>query len=68
MEIASACINRQIMRFSRLQDELAQWRNKCLQGSAFSTPPDASGIDFDNLYDELSHRTSLFNKNYAYPD
>jgi hypothetical protein len=40
----------------------------CLQERAFSTPPDASGIDFDSLYDELSHRTSLFNKNNPDPD
>ena len=68
MELASACINRQVIRFSRLQDNLLQWWNMCLQERAFSTPPDASGIDFDSLYDELSHRTSLFNKNNPDPD
>jgi len=68
MELASACINRQVIRFSRLQDDLVPWWNKCLQERAFSTPPDANGIDFDSLYDELSHRASLFNKNNPDPD
>ena len=62
MEFASACINRQVIRFSRLQDDLVPWWNKCLQERAFSRTPDANGIDFDSLYDELSHRASLFNK------
>jgi len=33
-----------------------------------STSPDANGIDFDSLYDELSHRESPFNKNNPDPD
>ena len=68
MEIASACINRQVIWFSRLQDDLVTWWNKCLQERALSTPPDANGIDFDSLYDELNHRASLFNKNNPDPD
>ena len=52
MELASACLNRQVIIFSRLRDDLVQWWNKCLQERAFSTPPDANGIDFDSLYDE----------------
>ena len=44
-----------------------QWWNKCLHERAFSTPPDANGIDFDSLYDELRN-TSLFNKNNPDPD
>jgi len=68
MELASACINRQVIRFSRVQDDLVPWWIKCLQGRAFSTPPDANGIDFDSLYDELNHRASLFNKNNPEPD
>ena len=50
------------------QDDLVPWWNKCLQERAFYTPPDANGIDFDSLYDELSHRASLFNKNNPDPD
>jgi hypothetical protein len=62
-ELASVSINKQAIRFSRLQDDLLQLWNKCLQEKALSTPPNTNGINFDSLYDELSHRTSLFNKN-----
>ena len=31
MELAIACINRKVIRFSRLQDDLVQLWNKCLQ-------------------------------------
>ena len=62
MELASACIVIQVITFSRLQDDLVPWWNKCLQERAFSAPSHANGIDFDSLYDELSHRASLFNK------
>ena len=68
MQLASACINRQVIRCSRLQDDLVQWWNKFLQERAFSTPPDVNGIDFDSLYDELSHRTRLYNNNNPDPD
>jgi len=68
MELASASINRQLIRFSRLQDDLVQWWKKCLQERAFSIPPDANGIDFVSLYDELSHRASLFKRNNPDPD
>ena len=68
IKLASVCINTQVIRFSRLLDDLLQWWNKCLQEKAFSTPPNANGIDFDSLYDELSHRTCLFNRNNPDPD
>jgi hypothetical protein len=29
MELASACVDRQVIKFCRLQDELVEWRNKC---------------------------------------
>ena len=62
-ELASVSINKQAIRFSRLQDDLLQWWNQCLREKAFSTTPNANGIDFDSLYDELSKRTCLFNIN-----
>ena len=68
MGLASACIGRQVIRCSRLQNELVEWRNKYLLEKFFYTLPNAHGIDFDNLYDELSHRTCLFNKKYPDPD
>jgi hypothetical protein len=60
MELASACINRQVIRFNRLQGDLVPWWNKCLQERNFSTPPDANGIDFDSLYDELKPQSKSF--------
>jgi hypothetical protein len=45
MQLASACINRQLIRFRRLQNDIVQWWNKCLQERAFSTPPNPNGID-----------------------
>ena len=68
MELASACIDRQEIRFSRLQDNLLESWNKCLRESSFWTPPNVNGIDFGSLYDELHHRTCLFNKTYPDPD
>jgi len=68
MKLGSVCINKQGIRFSRLQDDMLQWWNKCLREKAFSTPPNANGIDFDSLYDELNQRTCLFNKNNPDPD
>ena len=68
IELASACIDREAIRFSRLQDDLVEWRNKCLQGKSFCTLSNAYGSDFDSLYYKLSHRTSILNKNNPDPD
>jgi len=68
MKLASVCINKQVIRFITLKDDLVQWWNKCLREKAFSTPPNANGIDFDGLYDELSHKACLFNKINPAPD
>ena len=68
MELASACINRQVMRFSILQDDLVEWWNKILREKSFCTPPNANGIDFDSFYNELSHRICLFETNNPDPD
>ena len=51
MDLASACIDRQVIKFGRLQDELAEWRLKC-----FCTPADTKAIDFDTLWDELKYK------------
>jgi len=62
LELASACIDRQVIKFCRLQDELIEWRNKCVESKSFCTPPNTNAIDFETLYDELGFRTTLFNK------
>jgi len=62
VELANACINRQVIRFIRLQDDMVEWWNKCLRENSFCTPPNANDVDFDSLYDELSHRMSFRDK------
>lgn len=66
MDLASACIDRQVIKFGRLQDELVEWRNKCVESKSFADPPNTNAIDFETLYDELHHKAALFNK--SYPD
>ena len=63
MEIASACIDRQVIRFSILQGELVECWNKCLREKSFCTPPNANGINLNSLFNELRHETDFFNKN-----
>jgi len=29
MDLASCCIDREVIKYGRLQDELSEWRNKC---------------------------------------
>jgi hypothetical protein len=53
MDLASPCIDRQVIAFCRLQDELVEWRDRCVQSKCFCTPPKANSIDFDTLLDEL---------------
>jgi hypothetical protein len=65
MEI-SVCIDRQGIKFCRLQDELVEWRNKPVESKSFANPPNTNAIDFETLYEELNHRTCLLNK--SYPD
>ena len=59
MDLASACIDRQVIKFGRLLDELAEWRSKCAESKCFCTPPDTNAIDFHTLWDELTYKTPL---------
>jgi len=61
-------MERQVIRFSRLQADVVEWWNKCLRENSFCTVPNPYDIDFDSLYDELVQRTSLLNKNNTDPD
>ena len=62
MDLASACIDRQVIKFCRLQDELVEWRNKCDESKCFCTPPNTNAIDFNALWDELSFKNQYCNK------
>jgi hypothetical protein len=56
MDLPSACIDRQVIKFCRIQDELVEWRDKCVESKCFCTPPNTNTIDFDALWDELSYK------------
>jgi len=45
LDLASACIDRELIKYGRPQEELAEWRNKCFQSKSFCTPPDINAID-----------------------
>jgi len=38
-KLESACIDRQVIRFSRLQYDPVEWWNKCLREKTFFIPP-----------------------------
>jgi|GEM_PF-6876689 len=64
MDLAIACIERQLIKFCRLQDELVEWRDKCVESKCFCTPSNTNVIDFDALWDELSYKNSLVPNKY----
>jgi len=35
MDLASGCIDREVIKHGRLQDELLEWRNRCLESKSF---------------------------------
>jgi hypothetical protein len=53
MDLASGCIDREVLKYGRLQDEILEWRNNCLKSKYFYTPPDTNAVDFSTLWDEL---------------
>jgi hypothetical protein len=57
MELAGTCIDRQILKLCKLQDDLIQWRNECHESKTFCTQPQTSAIDFETLYDEIMYKT-----------
>jgi len=56
MDLASAGIDRKVVMFLGLQDELVEWRDKCVQLKCFGTPPNTKAIDFIILWDELTYK------------
>ena len=56
MDLASACIDRQVINFCRIQDDLVEWRDKCVESKCWCTPPNTNAINFDALWDELSYK------------
>ena len=64
VDLSIACIDRQVIKFSRLQHELVEWRYKCFESKCLSTPPNTNAIDFDALLDELTYKNSLLKNKY----
>ena len=58
MKLASGCIDREVIKYGRLQDELLEWHNKCLESKSFCTPPDTNAIDFNTLWNELKFKNN----------
>ena len=62
--MASACIDREVIKYGWLQDVLVEWHNKCFDSKFISTLPDTNVIDLDTFSNELKYKnTSL---SYAY--
>jgi len=60
LDLASVCIDREVIKYGILEEELAEWRNKCFESKSFCTPPDINAIDFNTLWNELKYKnTSL---------
>ena len=55
IDLASACINREVIKYGRLQDDLVEWRNKCFESKSFCSPPNTDAVDFNALWDELKY-------------
>ena len=53
MELTSACIETELMKYGRLQNMVAEWRNKCFQSKSICTHPDSKANDFNTLRNEL---------------
>ena len=50
LDLASGCIDREIIKYGTLQDELLEWRNKCFESKSFCTLPETNAIDFNTLW------------------
>jgi hypothetical protein len=50
MDPASGCIDREVMKYGRVQDEISEWRNKFSESKYFCTPSDTNADDFNILW------------------
>jgi len=47
MDLASACVDSEVIKFCRFQDKLEEWRDKWVQSKCFCTPRNTNAIHFD---------------------
>jgi hypothetical protein len=60
MYLASGCIDTEVIKYSRLQDEFSEWRNKFFESKSFLNPPDTNVLDFSTLFNELKYKNFFF--------
>jgi len=58
LDLASACIDREVIKYRRLQEWLAEWSNNSFEFKSFFTPPDIYAIDFNTLWNELKYKNT----------
>jgi len=58
LDLASACIDREVIKYGRHQEDLAEWRNKCFEFKSLCTPPDINAIDSNTLWNELKYKNT----------
>jgi len=54
MDLDSPCMDRQVIKVCRLQDELMEWQ--CVQLKSFCTPSNTNPIEFYTFWDELTYK------------
>jgi hypothetical protein len=64
MDLASGCIDREVIKYGRLQDKLSVWRNKCFESKYFCPPPDTNAVDFNILWNELKFKNNSITDDY----
>ena len=55
-DLASVCIDRELIKYDRLQYELVEWRNKCFDSKSLCTPRNTNAIDFNTLWNKLKYK------------
>jgi hypothetical protein len=58
MDLASGCIDREVIKYCRLQNELSDWRN-VFNPNPF-VPLQTNAVDFNTLWNELKYKNSSF--------
>jgi hypothetical protein len=60
MDLACGCIDREVIKYGGLQNELLEWRKKCFGSKSFCTPPDTNAMDFSTSWNVLKYKNSSF--------
>jgi len=49
----------EMIKYGRLKQELAEWRNKCFESKSFSKHPDINANDFYTLWNEMEYKNTF---------